>query len=152
MKVLLATDFSDHAAVAHDLVRSMQLPAGSKVRVVTAVEPITTVHIFAPAALLTITQETERAVRDEIAQVARALARPGVETDSVIALGRAADVILEAAVAFAPDLLVIGRRGRGGLTSAILGSVSAEIVDRAPCPVLVARSGKISSLIRSYVV
>lgn len=147
MKVLLATDLSDHAAVAHELVRSMVLPAGSKVRVITAVEPVTTVQIFAPSALFTITEETEREVRAEVSRVANEIARPGVEADALIALGRAADAILEAAVAFAPDLLVVGTRGLGGLKSALLGSVSAEIVDRAPCPVLVARSGKISSLI-----
>jgi len=123
------------------------LPEGSKVRVITAVEPVTTIQLFAPAAMLTISEAAEREVRAEVSRVAKDLERPGVEADAVIALGRAADVILEAATAFAPDLIVVGTRGRGGVKSAILGSVSAEIVDRAPCAVLVARSGKISSLI-----
>ncbi len=39
----------------------------------------------------------------------------------------------------AADLLVVGSHGLGPLTAALLGSVSEEIVDHAPCPVLVAR-------------
>jgi hypothetical protein len=33
------------------------------------------------------------------------------------------------------ELLVVGSRGRGSLTSAVLGSVSADVAARAPCPV-----------------
>lgn len=35
------------------------------------------------------------------------------------------------------DLLVVGSRGRRGVTASLLGSVSAELVRSAPCPVVV---------------
>lgn len=147
MKVLLATDLSAHAVRAHDLVRGMALPEGSRVRVIHAIEPITTVHLFAPAAMLTISEAAEHEARAEVAAVARTLARPSIESDAVIGLGRAADVILDEAATFKPDLLVVGSRGRGGIASAVLGSVSAELVDRATCPVLIARTSTLSSLV-----
>lgn len=39
-------------------------------------------------------------------------------------------------------LLVVGSRGRGGISGAVLGSVSQDVVRAADCPVLVVRGGR----------
>ena len=139
MRILLATDFSPSAETSHALVRGLKLPPGSRIRVVHAIEPITTVAVFAPTAITTITEATEADARAQIAAVTTTLAAAGVEAESVIGYGRAADVVIDECASFQPDLLVIGSRGRGGIATTVLGSVSAEVIDRAPCPVLVAR-------------
>jgi nucleotide-binding universal stress UspA family protein len=41
-------------------------------------------------------------------------------------------------------LVVVGSRGLGPIASTVLGSVSQEVIDLAPCPVLVARSSRIT--------
>jgi nucleotide-binding universal stress UspA family protein len=69
----------------------------------------------------------------------RRVDRPGLAATWEVGFGRPATTILDVADRFHPDLLVVGNRGLGPLTSALLGSVSEELVDHAPCPVLVAR-------------
>jgi nucleotide-binding universal stress UspA family protein len=51
--------------------------------------------------------------------------------------GNAAQVLLDAADG--ADLLVVGSRGHGGFTDALLGSVSQHCVHHAHCPVVVIR-------------
>ena len=65
----------------------------------------------------------------------------GADSDVVIrpsvAEGHPADVLVR--TARGADLLVIGSRGHGGFTAALLGSVSHYCVHHASCPVLVIR-------------
>ena len=54
-----------------------------------------------------------------------------------VAEGNAAQVLLDASDG--ADLLVVGSRGHGGFTEALLGSVSQHCVHHAHCPVVVIR-------------
>ncbi len=60
-------------------------------------------------------------------------------TELYITRGRPYDKIVEVAVAERADLIVMGTHGVGGLTHALLGSVSEKVIRHAPCPVLVVR-------------
>src|SRR5512140_1391450 len=128
MRILLATDFSPYADTARALVRSLALPAGSVIRVVHAIEPVTTVAMFAPAAIVTLTDAAEAEAKAEVAKAAKQLVRTGVDADGVVGFGRAADVLIDECASFGPDLLVVGSRGRGGFATSVLGSVSAALV------------------------
>jgi nucleotide-binding universal stress UspA family protein len=61
--------------------------------------------------------------------------------------GHPAHAIVNEARDFVADLVVVGSRGHGAVRTALLGSVSADIVDRAPCPVLVARHDDITRIV-----
>lgn len=63
---------------------------------------------------------------------------PRFELESRLVEGDPANA-LEAEAA-AADLLVVGSRGRSGIKSALLGSVSRHVVDHAPCPVVVVKA------------
>lgn len=139
MRVLLATDYSTHAEKARDLVASLALPANSTVQVVHAIEPMPYMNAFAPLPMLELSDYAERELRGELETFVRPLLGPDRIVERALPFGRAADVIVAEAEESHPDLIVIGSRGRGGVAAMILGSVSAEVVDRAPCPVLVAR-------------
>jgi nucleotide-binding universal stress UspA family protein len=57
-----------------------------------------------------------------------------------VAQGHAAQVLLDASVD--ASLLVVGSRGHGGFTEALLGSVSQHCVQHALCPVVIVRGGR----------
>jgi nucleotide-binding universal stress UspA family protein len=61
----------------------------------------------------------------------------GVEADSVVREGQAAEVLLEESVG--ADMLVVGSRGHGGFTGLLLGSVSAQCAHHALCPLVIVR-------------
>jgi nucleotide-binding universal stress UspA family protein len=53
--------------------------------------------------------------------------------------GSPAEVLVSASEG--ADLVVVGSRGRGGLKSALLGSVSQHVASHAACPVVIVRYG-----------
>lgn len=62
---------------------------------------------------------------------------PGVEIRTAVVDGNAAKALITAARG--ADLLVVGNRGHGAFTEALLGSVSQHCVHLATCPVVVVR-------------
>ncbi len=64
-----------------------------------------------------------------------------VPVEKVELEGYAPDQLVEYATKVDADLLVVGTRGRGGLTSLVLGSTSHRAIHEASCDVLVVKSG-----------
>ena len=57
-------------------------------------------------------------------------------TDCIIANGNPADEILDISKKLNADLIVMGRRGLGGVKSILLGSVSQKVSHGAPCTLM----------------
>jgi nucleotide-binding universal stress UspA family protein len=53
--------------------------------------------------------------------------------------GRAREQLVAASERHGPAVIVVGRRGVGGLKDLLLGSTSRGVVNTAPCPVVVVR-------------
>lgn len=62
---------------------------------------------------------------------------PGVKIRTAVVDGNAARALITAARG--ADLLVVGNRGHGAFTEALLGSVSQHCVHLVTCPVVVVR-------------
>jgi nucleotide-binding universal stress UspA family protein len=146
MRVLIAFDGSAGAARALELVQAIAWPARSRLRLVSVVEPsasMPTLPLAPMAAAPMLEPELAAYFEAEHAEIVEQLARVG-RAEAAILRGRPASVIIDDARAFAADLVIVGTRGHGSIASLILGSVSAEVVDHATCPVLVARRGTVS--------
>lgn len=89
--------------------------------------------------LTQITQEmrtdSEKLLHD--ARTAAATAAPDVETDAVLRVGDPREVLL--GLADQASMIVLGSRGRGPVSSLLLGSVSVALSRHATCPVVVMR-------------
>jgi nucleotide-binding universal stress UspA family protein len=86
-----------------------------------------------------VAQIATRALFDEAGAVARAAA-PEVPIDERSCLGTPAQVLLDATRG--AYLLVLGPHGANLGNNVVLGSVSAELLARASCPVAVIRAGR----------
>jgi nucleotide-binding universal stress UspA family protein len=64
--------------------------------------------------------------------------RGAAVVNQIVTRGPAAQSLLSAARG--ADLLVVGRRGRGGFLGVLLGSVATQVVNHAQCPVVVVSS------------
>lgn len=66
----------------------------------------------------------------------------GVNAEHVQRPGSPAKVICDMAASWDADLILMGSRGRSGLSELLLGSVSNYVTHHAPCSVMLVREGK----------
>jgi len=81
--------------------------------------------------------ERERADHRAVQALAQELRQAGIACRSLQYRGPVAEAIADRAQAVHADLIAVEAHQRGPLMRALLGSVSHQLVDHAPCPVLV---------------
>jgi nucleotide-binding universal stress UspA family protein len=74
-------------------------------------------------------------VIDESVRGAGGGAAEGLEIERAAIEGPAVQTLIEAARG--AELLVVGSRGRGGFVGLLLGSVSQQVAQHPPCPVVI---------------
>lgn len=82
-----------------------------------------------------MTDESEK----RLAALKSDLSKKGVEMETAVQFGNAADVIISACADKKADLVVVGSHGRHGAKKFLLGSVSSKVVEHAACDVLVVK-------------
>ena len=143
--LLVATDGSKHSnkAVVHAIDLAQRL--GAKLTFFHAApdypEPIYTegmmVEMVSRKAYVSSAAETAATV---LARSAKKAAAAGVRCETHHGLSRApSDAILAAAKKYKCDAIVMGSRGRTGLTALLVGSVTQKVLAHAKVPVIVVR-------------
>jgi nucleotide-binding universal stress UspA family protein len=80
-------------------------------------------------------ERVEAGARQLLERELAAVDTSGVEIESVVEPRNPADALLDAARG--ARLLVVGTRGHGGFKGLLLGSVSQQASNHAPCPVVI---------------
>jgi nucleotide-binding universal stress UspA family protein len=139
--IVVGVDGSAAARAALEFAAREAILRETRLRIVCAWEIPPAVYSggFAPT-LDQPTLDAFRAGAETIVNEAVATARelqPGIECEGKAVQGQPAEVLLQEARD--ADLIVVSNRGHGGFASLLLGSVSHQVVQHAPCPVTVVR-------------
>lgn len=155
LRVLIAIDGSAPARLAVELAANVAWPPKTEIVVAEAVE--SGAALFGgtwPEPGMVQTDRIEAEIRGDqhrpVSEARGRLARPGLSVEAALLRGRPASAIVDRARAMHADLVVVGSRGHGTIESMLVGSVSAEVVDHAPAPVLVARGDQIERIVLAW--
>jgi nucleotide-binding universal stress UspA family protein len=123
MHLLLATEGSEHSAVA------VQLAA-----------EIAKIGAWPVTVLTVIKDEEERAQGEKILSQVKGVLQTAVSSLTVkIRIGQPAPEIVQEAREGGYDLIVLGQRDRHSLLSRLFGPVTQQVINHSSCPVLIAK-------------
>jgi nucleotide-binding universal stress UspA family protein len=139
-KILIATDGSSHSSEALEFGLDLAAEEEADALVVHVVPAIDTVPAggfgMSHGAIVHAVTDDDRAPLDAAVAIA---AERGLPVTTELLRGSAATEIVSYADAKDVDVIVIGSRGHGALTSALLGSVSLGVLRHTARPVLIVR-------------
>lgn len=140
-RILLATDGSQYSEGAVREAMSFARNCSSKISAVSVVETLTDYETVPPQKLEDI---RDREAKEHLEAVKSRAAGENINLDILVAHGEPYKEIVEKAEADRADMIVIGRRGKAGLTKLLMGEVASKVIGHAPCRVLVVpRAAKI---------
>jgi nucleotide-binding universal stress UspA family protein len=137
-RILLATDGSECAETAGRVAVDLANRSGAELDVVHAFEFVSPREFAGVALRMRSPSEcVKQAQRVLDEQVGRIEERGGAVADARLLTGSPVGQILCAAEEADAGLVIVGRRGLGGVKRLLIGSVSEGVVHHARCPVLV---------------
>lgn len=136
-EIAVGYDGSPESKLALQRAEALAEGPNAKIELVTVVVPPVARPVMVPGAYAPqVPPEPEKVINQGVHSIDHSLAAMAVRRD-----GDPAAQLLEAC-AERVDLLVVGSRGYGPLARVLLGSVSREVIRKAPCPVLMVRRRK----------
>ena len=138
--VLVPIDFSDTAdrALEYAIALAQQLQARLTLLHVFDLTPLT-MGDAATGVPVTAVHELEIEVQQLLQESLERVQRAGLQGESLLVQGTPTQTIIDTAGEQGVDLIIMGTHGRTGLMHLLMGSVSEQVVRRAPCPVLTLR-------------
>ena len=147
MKILLATDGSEHSNAAVEEVGGRSFPPNTEVHIVSVFEN-TFLYVSEPAPMGGLAGSYEevdviaRKLAEETVRIAGEIIKeknPALSISTKVINDSPKHGILDEAEKFGADLIVVGSHGRGAVGRFLLGSVSQSVALHASCSVLIVR-------------
>ncbi len=138
MNILVAHDGSEQADKALKRAVDLAVMAKASLSVLSVVPDLCMMELSdddCKSMYKIMTNESEK----KLAALKDDLSKKGVEMDTAVKFGNAADIIIRACTDKKADLVVVGSHGRHGAKKFLLGSVSSKVVEHAPCDVIVVK-------------
>ncbi len=147
MKILLATDGSEHARNAAKLLRRLSCCESIELTVLTVTYlPSHAQHDEGDEWVQTFLTREEAHADEAFAQVAEEFKGADATLHKVIKHGHVGHATTEFAAEIGADLIVVGARGHSSFDRILLGSTSDFVATQADCSVLVVRPTEIDPL------
>lgn len=141
--ILLATDGSRYSVAAAAEAIELAKRNGSKLVVISVVpsESVSPMDIVSSQMQRRLIAETELKEAEKNVQTVKASAeKEGVSAEGLILGGKPSETIIHAAKERNADLIVLGRHGKTGLESLLMGSVAERVIVLSSCAVLVVKA------------
>lgn len=135
-RILVPSDGSGHATKAVRVAGDLAKEHGSEVVLLTVVAVPQALVMVAGISEQVIDEYIERSGREALASSLQVLEEAGVGAEVKIAVGAAGDEILRETRETGADVVVMGKRGLGGIKGLLLGSVSDRVAHGSTVPVL----------------
>jgi nucleotide-binding universal stress UspA family protein len=144
MNILIAIDGSDYSQAALKSVIARPWPPGTSVKVLHVVEPPSLLMGremggYDPEFEMVWKALRERA-RSLVEKAADQLREAKFQVSTELVEGDPKSRILDAAMEWHADMIVLGSHGRSGISRFLLGSVSQDVVRHAHCSVEIIRT------------
>jgi universal stress protein A len=142
-KIVLATDFSDRAEIARDVIIHLVKGSDARVTVVTVYHPadIMMWHgVFLPSEATQRYEQNaiKQMIEEKLEKYAKDLEKAGIKVGYSMKTGNVVDGIVRVAKDTNADLIVLGSHSQRTLADVFMGGTAAGVQTKAPCPVLIA--------------
>lgn len=137
-RILVGVDGSEASLNAARLAADIALRFGAHLTLAFAVPPLLLPPDAYGLTMVDVEQEHRAHGGRLLADALTKLGEVGVEVDTQVLTGGAAESLAEAASAPDVGMVVVGSRGRGAVARMLLGSVTSRLVHICSKPVLVA--------------
>ncbi len=144
-KILVAVDGSDPSLHALDVASTVAMQNEAELVMLTVVPPLPPmVEGDMPHYSADFSGELEESYKKMLAKQMKDLSvkHPDLKVNAIITNGNPARMIVQESGNQMADLIILGNRGKGGILSWMLGSVSRQVTDACTVPVLVVKDEK----------
>ena len=137
-RILCPVDGSEGSEVGLAWASAIAAVTGAEILAVVACDPPVTIRRRGILEVEHLRVEMEEDAKEIATEATELLMARGLRVRGIVVVGDPVETILQTAHDEDVDLIVMGRRGRGRLPGALVGSVSEKVARHAPVPVFLA--------------